>query len=180
MIWMNRTLAVLGVSFGVAFLWIPFPRAIETEATQAVVKIEVEAAPYTLERARAEFGDSIVELSYENLESTPGFREGILGVWGENASRCFPRPEWVSFLESRSLASADGSVFTFRDALHRVIETADFDDPDEGPLACFEVEHASITISQPSSVARKDRILAAFREHIPDGLDHLLDVGDEW
>ena len=107
MIWLYRTLAILALTFGVGLLWIPFPVEVKGDSTRDVVALRVGAAPFSLESARTQFGEPILELSYENLEQTPELREAVLGVWSRGGSRCFPALEWEWFLAERALANPE-------------------------------------------------------------------------
>ncbi|MCP4899596.1 MAG: hypothetical protein GY906_21735, partial [bacterium] len=140
MIWLKRTTAILALTFGAGLLWMPFPGEISGESMREVVVLEVDKAPFSVEEARAQFSETILELSYENLDQTPEFREAVLGVYGRGGEQCFSTAEWDFLLSDWGLVSGEGSVFTFRDGLHRINRVEEVVDDSEGPYTCIEVK----------------------------------------
>ncbi len=139
MIWFRKFAAIYLLSIGAALVFLPLPGHLAGERTQEAVRLEVRSAPFTEESARARFGGSFIELSYEGMAEFPEVREAILGLMDESGSRCVPSGEWQALLVDRSIADPVGMVYAFRDSLYRIssIETKDFGP--EGELVCFEV-----------------------------------------
>ena len=139
MIWFRKFAAVYLLSIGAALVFLSFPGHLEGERTQEVVRLEIRSAPFTEESARARFGDSFIELSYEGMAGFPELREAILGLMDKSGYRCVPSGEWHALLVDRSIADPVGMAYVFRDSLYRIssIETRDFEP--EGELVCFEV-----------------------------------------
>jgi len=139
LIWFRKFAALLLLCTGAALVFLPWPPQLSGERTKEVARLEVEPAPFTEESARAQFGDSLIKLSYEGMDDFPEVREGILGLMGPSSSRCVPSGEWQALLDDRSVSDPVGVVYAFRDDLHRIVsaEAKDFGPP-EGVLVCIE------------------------------------------
>ena len=86
MIWFRKFAALMLLSLGAALIFLPFPASLAGERAEEVVRLSLQPAPFTEESARAQFGDSFIELSYEGMDEFPEVREAILGVMGQSSS----------------------------------------------------------------------------------------------
>jgi hypothetical protein len=137
MVWFRKFAAIMLLSFGVALAFLPFPESLSGEKSREYVFLEIQPAPYTEEKARAEFGDSFISLTYEDLESYPSVLDVALRLMGESGTWCVDETDWRSFVGAREVEDSEGLVYAFRDDLHR-ISNVEAEHDEDGEYVCFE------------------------------------------
>jgi len=137
MLWFRRFAAIILISAGAALVILPFPETMSGEKSREYVSLEIETAPYTEESARAEFGDSLIQLEYEELENYPEVLDVVLRLMGETDVWCVLEAQWNAFLQDRGVVDPEGLVYAFRDDLHR-ISNIEAEKGEDGDLVCFK------------------------------------------
>ncbi len=137
--WLRKYSAIVLISLGAALVYLQFPDRLEGETSQDIVALEVEKAPFTESQVRERFGDNLLELDYEGLESTPEIRDVVLSLMGESGSYCVDETEWQWFVDERSIIEPVGLVYSFRDGLHEIASVELLDHATYGEIACLEI-----------------------------------------
>jgi hypothetical protein len=135
--WFRKFAAIMLLSCGVVLVLLPLPQRMNGEKSEEYVFLEVQPAPYTEEKARAEFGDSFNSLTYEDLESYPSVLDVVLRLMGESDTWCVDEADWRSFVGAREVDDPEGLVYAFRDDLHR-ISSVEAEHDEDGEYVCFE------------------------------------------
>ena len=138
MVWRLKLAALLFFSIGLGLLFLPFPGQLVGERSREVVYLEILPAPLHKEEAVERFGEDYVSFSYDGLAEYPEFRDAVLGLMGRSDGRCISEREWKGLLVSLERQVGVGMVYSFREGIYRVVETAAI--VDQGShLMCFEV-----------------------------------------
>ena len=137
MLWFRKFAAIVFLSTGAALVFLPFPESLSGEKSREYVLLEIQSAPYTEEKARVEFGESFISLTYEDLESYPSVLDVVLRLMGESDTWCVDETDWRSFVGAWEVDDPEGLVYAFRDDLHR-ISNVEAEQDEDGEYVCFE------------------------------------------
>ncbi len=156
MLWVRRTIALILIGFGFALIFLRVPSEINTVESREVLTITVERPPYTSSKARKEFSDSVLNLSYENLDDVPEVRDAMLKQWGNTCSSCVSQVVWKNFIRTRKINPQHDIVYTFRDSISRMSDFSSTNDPKDGELMCWSAAY-----------------IGAYDDHESNPIDHI-------